>query len=222
MERTLPTVDSKPRPLIALGGSIAMASLLFVLVPFTQKISFQKERVIEFREAVTITPPAVKAPPESVEEVQETEPPPKPEFQEDFSELNLNQLEMSLNPGIGDALAMGISTQSFQTEVDTVGDIQQIFTFADLPQAPRIVNRPNIQFPRELARRGITEGKVIALIEIQPNGRAKILKIVSMTHPLLEKTAREVIRQARFTKPEVNGVATSVQGEWPIVLKQPK
>ena len=223
MEPLLPQPSSSFRTLIAFCGSICIAALIFLLIPITQEIGNQNRSVITFREtSVTLVPPTPPAAPEAPEPVETEEAPPTPEFEKDFSELSLNQLELSLNPGIGDALAIGITGGGFETQVDTIGDIEKIFTFSDLAQSPSIINQPRIDYPRELSRRGIMKGTVVALIEIQPSGKAVILKIISTTHPQLVKTAKDAIRQAHFTKPKVDGVSRTVRGEWPINFRAPQ
>ena len=105
--------------------------------------------------------------------------------------------------------------------MDALRDIEQIFTFADLDEKPRIINRPRFAYPRDLARRGIQQGKVIVRIEIDEKGRARFLKIVSATDPGLIPPAREIIRTARFIPSKVDGVPQKVVGDWPISLAAP-
>ena len=177
--------------------------------------------MIEFREALTITPPAPMLLPPTPEQVQPSEPESKPEFKQQLQDFSLNQLELSLQPGIGGALKMGIASAGFASEMDALSEIQKLFTFADLQTAPRIINSPNIIYPRELIRRGILEGQVLVKIEIDIKGRARVLKIISATDPRLISAAKEVIRKARFTPPKVAGIAQKVHGEWPIILRAP-
>jgi len=205
---------------LAYGGAFLLAATLFSLVPLTQYIGKEATNTIEFRKTVLVQPALPVAPPKA-EPPPEKEPP-KPKFQQQFNQLNLSQLQLSLKPSIQDALAVGIASGGFDTEIDTVEDIQEMFTFADLPEAPRIINQPRIQFPQTLIQQGVREGRVIVLIEINERGRATVISIKSSTHPQLVKAARNVIRQAQFTKPLIDGVPQQVSGEWPIVLRAPK
>lgn len=221
MSSTLPSANNKSRVPIALAGSALLAVFIFLLIPITQHLDNLRGKIIDFRETMTLAPPPPMVIPPAPEQVQQNEPEPPPEFERQLQNLSLNQLELNLNPGISDALKIGLAGGGFVTEVDAVSDIQKLFTFADLQEAPRIINRPNFVYPNELARRGVRQGKVIVKIEINEKGRARILKVVSTTHPGLVGPAKEIIRQARFTPPKVDGVAQKVIGEWPINLKAP-
>jgi hypothetical protein len=220
MRTVLPPASLKNNSAIALGGAFVLAVLVFLLISMMQRLD-KEASVLNYREVVLVQPPAPAVPPDVVKPPPQ-EKPPKPRFEKQFESINLKQLELSLNPGISNALAVGITSGEFETEIDAIGAIQKMFTFDDLPQAPSIINRPRIQFPQELIQRGVLEGRIVALIEIDEKGRARIIEIISSTHPQLIKTARDVIRQAQFTKPLVGGVARKVRGEWPLFLRAPR
>jgi len=197
-----------------------LASILFLIIPFTQLLTGDEPEIVTYREVLTLPPPPPIAPPAQAIELPKTTPPP-PSFEPPIDAIDPNPLTLSLNPGIGDAMAMGINTHGFKIQVDAIGDIQQIFTFADLPTAPRILNTPRITFPRKLIRQNITEGKVVVLIEINEQGQATVLKTISSTHPSLAPMAEGIVQQARFSVSKVDGVPVKVQGKWPLYLKAP-
>ena len=219
MVREFPKSHWKPTSLMALIGAIALASTLFLIIPLTQLLGDLNSNIITYREILTIKPPPPLVPPS----IQPEELPKEdlPKLEPEIEELTLNQLELSLNPGIGDALAMGIRMQKFETELDAIEAIRKVFTFADLPQPPHIINTPRITFPRELIQRGIKEGKVVLLIEIDERGKAKVLSVLSSTHSRLEPVAKGIAKRALFTIPEVDGTPVKVQGEWPLYLQAP-
>ncbi|PXA05545.1 hypothetical protein DDZ13_01345 [Coraliomargarita sinensis] len=174
---------------------------------------------LEVRE-VTFSPPPPELPPPPPDEMEppEAEEPP-PEMPKEPPPIEIDALDVALNPGAGDAVAMGIPTPDLNMEQDMTGDIQKLFTFEDLSESPRLINQPRFRYPSRLARRGIDEGKVIVEIDILPNGRAELRRIISSTHPELEEAAREIVRSARFTKPEVNGRPQTVRGRFPLILQ---
>jgi len=221
MQQILPVEHNKTRAPLALLGALVMALLVFLAIPVTQHLGNPRSDLIEFREAITITPPPPMVLPPTPEQVQPKEPEPTPEFKQQLQDFSLSRLELSLNPGISGALRIGSAGNSFMTEVDALSEIQQLFTFADLESAPRIINNPSIVYPRELIRSGIREGRVLVRIEIDTKGRARVLEIISATEPRLIPAAKEVIRKARFTAPKVGGVPQKVHGEWPIILRAP-
>jgi len=217
MEREFPEARWKWTPLFATGGALGLAALLFLLIPLTQILDEVKKPDLLVREvALAPPPPDVPPPPE------ETKPPepetPPPEMPREPPPIRIDALDVALNPGAGDAVAIGVETPQFQTE-DMTASIRQLFTFEDLPEAPRLVNQPRFRFPSELARRGIDEGKVVVEIDILPDGRARLRRIISSTHPELEAAAREIVERARFTKPVIDGRARTVRGRFPLLLQ---
>lgn len=221
MVREFPKSHWKLTPVLALIGATLLASALFLIIPLTQLLGDLNSKTITYREILTLKQPPTLAPP-SIQPQEPLEEDPLPKREPEIKALTLNPLELSLNPGIEDALAMGIKMQTFQTELDVVGAIKKVFTFADLPQTPRIINTPRIIFPRELIQRGIKEGKVVLLIEIDERGKAKVLSVISSTHSRLEPVAKGIAKRALFTIPKVNGNPAKVRGEWPLYLQAPQ
>ena len=217
-----PNPDTEKSSVVAIVGAVVIAFSLFLIVPLTQILAKPPSKIVEYREIVTIKPPLPPTPPsKDIEPLKEPEPAP-PEFKQPTENLQLNPLDLTLNPGTGDAIAMGVRTREFESEIDVMGDIEKIFTFADLPQAPRILNTPRITFPKSLTRRGIKDGKVVLLVEIDQKGRARVLKIISSSHPKLEPVAKDVVKRALFTTPEIEGETVTVRGEWPLYLQAPR
>lgn len=220
MDKPLPLAEHTAHRPVAMIGAVLLASVLFLLIPLTQKLNNAQADSYDVREIVTIPPPPIAAPPPKKTQ-KEPEPEPLPKFEQQVQAFTISQLELSLSPGIGDALRIGVKSGDLKTDFDTVSTIQEMFTFSDLEQAPSIINQPRVQYPTKLARRGIKEGRVVAKIEINERGRASVIRIISSTSPDLIAPALGVIRQARFTQPKIEGKPTKVQGDWPIVLRAP-
>jgi len=218
MPTTFPNSRWKWTPLIAIGGALGTAGLLFLLIPLTQLLDKVEEPNLKVREVRFSPPPEMPPPPPDEPQPPEPEPIP-PELPQEPPPIQIDALDVALNPGAGDAVAMGIATPNLNMESDMTQDIQKLFTFEDLAEAPRLINQPRFRFPSQLARRGIDEGRVVVEIDILPNGRAELRRIISSTHPDLEEAAREIVRSARFTKPEVDGRAQTVRGRFPLILQ---
>jgi TonB family protein len=221
MDREFPKAGNRAFSMVAFLGAIFLATLLFLVIPFTQSLIDVEKEISTFREVIIIPPPVIDdlVPPEEIpEEVLEE---PLPELEQELQELSLNQLEISLNPGIGDALSMGIKSHNLQTQVNVIGDIKQIFTFKDLPQAPRRLNMPSFTFPSTLIKKGVAVGTVVLLVEINPKGRVEVLEILSSTHKSLEGVAVSFARRSRFTIPKIDGVPRTVRGNYPVTLCAP-
>ena len=144
-----------------------------------------------------------------------------PELQESFQELNLNELELSLNPGIGDALAMGVGSVSLEEQVDVLEQIQQVFQFSDLESIPSMIASPRFDYPQSLIRRGIRKGTVDLLIRIDKKGNANVLQVLSSPHNELTRVAKRLVERSRFTTPKIDGVPVTVDGNLPLTLESP-
>ena len=221
MEREIEQPHWKRGPLVALAGAALLAVGLFLIIPLTQLLESSAPPDVTFREMVILQPPAPEAPPPPA-----NEPPPEettpPEFEHSFQELTLNQLELSLEPGIGDALSMGVRTMGeFASDVDVMANIEEVFTFEDLPDAPRLLGLPRVNYPEALARKGVRKGTVVLLVLIDEKGNVRVEDVLSSTHPDLEPEAVNVARRSRFTAPEIDGRPVKVRGEWPLTLQAP-
>lgn len=220
MPAEFPNSRWKWTPLFAIGGALGTAGLLFLLIPLTQMLDDVAAPDLELREvSFAPPPPEPPPPPPEVEEPPPEAEPVPPDMPQSPPPIEVQTLDVALNPGSGDAVAMGIEMPDFETSTSMTAEIEQLFTFEDLPEAPRLINQPRFRFPRELARRGIREGQVIVEIDILPNGQARLRRIISSTHPELEDAAREIVGSARFTKPEVNGRPQTVRGRFPLILQ---
>ena len=117
---------------------------------------------------------------------------------------------------------MGLDMGGLAPAFDGVAEIEKIFDFSELPQVPGLLFIPEIQWPQDLARRGIKSGEVVLLILIDKKGKPRVESIRSSTHPSLEAVARRFAERARFSVSEVNGEAIKVRGEWPLILQAPR
>ena len=140
---------------------------LFLIIPFTQVIQGVPVESVSFRKVLVLPPPP--EPPVIEEEVQIKDVREAvTELKSDPPAMELSQLEVSLNPGMGEALSMGVQSMDFDLEVDVVAAIKEIFDFDDLKEPPTLINARQIRlrFPPDLARRGVKEVKVVVEILI--------------------------------------------------------
>ena len=220
MDGELPGQDWRWSHVAAGAGALLLAGALFLVIPFTQLFDPPPEPDTEVREVTLAPPPPAPKPPDPPAAEPERPPTPAaPDLSRRSPEIEVAELDVSLSPGAGDALAMGAPGASLVREASTSEGIEKLFTFEDLPEAPRLLNMPGFEFPAELARRGVERGRVVVEIDILPSGRARLRRILSSTHRELEPAARRIVRQARFTKPMIDGRARTVRGRFPLVLQ---
>ncbi|CAA6695439.1 MULTISPECIES: energy transducer TonB [unclassified Lentimonas] len=205
------------RPLSFAGACILTAGL-FWIIPLTQLLDTPTQPDVIVREMTIGKPPRPETPPPPEPTPPKEQPQPNPEIAPKAAPIEIQPLDIDISPGNGDALAMGAPINSALSTNELFEDIEQLFSFEDLAEAPRLINTPSFRFPTSLTRRGVKRGKVIVEIDILPNGSANLLRIITASHPELEATARQIVRSARFTPPKVNGQPQTVRGRFPIVL----
>lgn len=225
MAKPLPQSNLRRSPLLALVGALFMSVSLFLVIPFTQVIQGVPAETVAYRKVVVMPPPP--EPPVIEQEIQPREVKEAvAELQHDPPAMELSQLEVSLSPGMGEALSMGVQAMSFDLEVDAVSAIKEIFDFDDLKEPPRLINAKQIRlrFPPELARRGVKEVKVVVEILIDQEGRAQPIKIASSSYAdsKVDQEAMRAVRQARFTITQIEGRPVQVRARFPLTLRAPR
>lgn len=227
MRDDFPQSNWKLTPILAFLGAVVMAVGLFLLVPLTQTLNAVAPETVVYREVTLAAPPPPKAPPPTKQsESSQQQAAKKPQLARDVPQLSLSQLEISLNPGRGASLTMGVQQMQFDGDIDVVGDIEKIFEFDELPQPPSLINQSQLSYtyPRDLARRGVGDVTVILQVIIDENGRTNVDKLLSTSYPnaQIEQEARRVASKARFTITKIDGRAVKVRARFPLKLRPPR
>lgn len=176
---------------------------VFLLLPFTQYISGGNDGKVDIRSVDVTLPPPPPPPPEPPppEEQHEEEPP--PDLQKSPPQLSLSQMELALNPGIGDAMAGAFAFEGFGVQPDAVGDLD-IFDVADLDRPPRRVKTVPPVYPIEM-RRSRIQGVVALILVIDKNGNATVEKVAETTNREFNQAAIAAAEQCRWEPPMKNG-----------------
>lgn len=186
---------------VVLGILITLCILL--VIPFTQLLTGlqPKERTVRTFDVVELPPPA---PPE-VEDPPDPPPPeePPPEAESPPPPLSLNQLELALNPGIGEALAGVGGFEAFDLSPDAALETQ-LFSVQELDELPRPVRQVRMEPPTRFRQERVS-GLVKVEIMIDEKGRTTVRDIVESSHAELEQPAREALRQWVWSPPTRNG-----------------
>ncbi|NBB80806.1 MAG: hypothetical protein GVY36_15380 [Verrucomicrobia bacterium] len=193
-----------------LGCSMALCIML--LVPLTQLMEPERERV-EIIESIEMAAPPSPPPPE--------EPPPPPEPEEETPpELDqpppmptMEQLELSLNPGTGGPLGLDIGI-GFDFSTESTEQLETIFGFGELDEMPRLLNE-NLPFryPPN-APRGRGNAFVDLLIIIDRDGRVRVEDVYDFSHRELLQAARQHVERFRFSTPIRQGEPVSAKYRW--------
>ncbi len=197
-------------------GALATA-VLFVLVPLVQSLDPERPEVLELEE-INLAAPPPPSPPTADEpppsQPEEDEP---PELEVPPPMLSLEQIEISLNPGIGgDVTAAGLR-MDFDFETESAEEMMAIFEFSDLDKVPHITRRCRFRYPPRF-RRSPGEGFVKLLILLDSKGRVSVEEVLDASHPEFIPAVEACAESTRFSPPLRNGKPVRARYEWKFVF----
>jgi protein TonB len=201
MDKLLRFLGRTGRRFVAAILAAAMTLAFFLLLPLMQQISEQPKQAYQTRPASVATPPPPEPPEEEPPEPEEQEE--KPEMQEPEPEpLNLQQLEMSLNPGTGGAAGAAMKI-NLSDKTAGGGASEGLFSMAELDQRPQVTYQPSPEITE--AVREASPGTVTVIFIVNKKGRVENVKVKNSTHPALEEPVVEAVENYRFQPGERQG-----------------
>jgi len=194
MKRLLRLAKQVFHRLLVVVGAAGMTLAFFVLLPVMQQISDAPQQDLTVSEAPAVTPPPPEPPEEEPPEPEEPEE--EPEMDDPEPEpLSLDQLEMSLNPGMGGAASASMKINlGDKTSAESAGDA--LFSMAELDQRPQVMYQPTPKITD--AVREAAPGSVTVIFIVNKQGRVDQVKVQQSSHPALEQPVVEAVRQYRF------------------------
>jgi protein TonB len=201
-----------------IGGALTLA--LFLILPMLENIGRQESK--EDLQLTTVDA-VEQPPPPAVAEEKKPEPPPEeappPELTEQATPLDLSQLELALNPGLGDGavgdFAVKLSTAEGAAGMKNSSD--DIFSMAELDQAPRVMFQPAPQYPPELKKKKI-QGTVYVLFIVDQEGRVRDPKIQKSDNTAFDVPAMNAVKKWRFEPGKVGGKAVQFRMRVPLTF----
>ncbi|WOO42714.1 energy transducer TonB [Rubellicoccus peritrichatus] len=200
--------------LFAIIGGVCVTALILLVLPLTQWLSQfhrneQTPRSIEIvREPPDAIPPE---PPKQEEEEKESEP---PELENQLQQLDLNQLELALRPGIGDMSAGSLGIDGFALSGD-ISNEMDLFEVHELDRVPSKISAPKFIMPRELKESG-ARGRVELIVRISPRGKVTVLSVYRSDDPSLIPFARKYAEKILFEAPTKDGVPVAAKYRLPL------
>ena len=191
---------------ILLGiGALAIAFGIGILLPLTQLLN-PNEGKKQIRSVEIALPPP---PPPPI-----SEPPPPPD---QSMNIDLSQLDMNLNAGVGNIMAGVFAFKGFSASKDAMSEMK-IFNLAELDRKPRLLRKPSIKYPPSLKRKKI-EGDVKLLVLINERGSVKVLKVLSTSHPEFTEAATKAVERSRYEAPKKGGKAVRTKFLLPVPFR---
>jgi protein TonB len=194
-----------------------VTAAIFLFLPLMQTIGSPSSSDLTIRSLDVASleppppPPAVEEP-EEEQEVEET-----PELLENAPPLDLNQLELALNPMVGDGMFGDFSVKLVNQLTNGGGkdEVNKIFSLADLDQRPRVIFQRIPNYPAELRQR---QGTVYIVFMVDTHGRVINPKIEKSTDSAFERPALEAVKQWRFEPGTRNGETVAFKMRAPITF----
>lgn len=178
----------------------ALAGCLFLLLPLTQFLARPSEEPVALREVDTaqpIPPPPPPPPPGPPEPATEAPPRPMaaPEMERSTPPLSLPQLQLALEPGLGEL--EGDFTFNFNLAPGEVAEVDA-YRVEEVDEQPQPIRQAEPHYPRELQRAGIS-GHVTLEFIIEADGTVSEITVTDSTHHRFERSAVEAARRWHFT-----------------------
>ena len=175
--------------------AVVLTFAVFLALPLTQMMSAARQKSLDLSSFAAYAPPPPPPPIESEPEPEE-EPEPEPqELQEDSTlpPLNLSQLEMALDGGMGDGIGIGLG---MKTASDMVAAIE-VFELSQVDKPPTATMVIPPQYPRSLQQSG-TAGSVTLVFVLDEKGRVKQPTVEASSHVAFERAALEAVKKWMF------------------------
>jgi len=188
-------------------GFLATAGL-FLALPFFQLISTVGTHdigivSIDMSKPPPPAPPVEKTPPPEKEEKTDN-----PELRREMPKLTLSQLELALNPGMGDATAGGDFSMDFQ--VHAMEELEIIFELSEVDRIPQAIYRVAPVYPYEMKQKGIN-GEVSLFFVCDSQGRVKQVRIKSSSNREFDQPATNALCQWKFEPGMKDGQPVNVR-----------
>lgn len=177
-------------------GAVTLTLVFFLVLPLMQTIASRplSDMVVQEVDTANVPPPP-PPPEEEPEEEPEPEEPP-PELQEEAPPLDLAQLELALNPGMGGGFMAGDFEVKLNTGPGGGDNLDELFSMADLDQKPRVVYQPGPILTAKL--RNKAPGTVYVLFIVDKDGRVVNPKVQKSTDPVFDTPALTAVKKWKF------------------------
>jgi hypothetical protein len=192
-------------------GLLATA-LIFLLVPLTQLSHTPRPEAMRI-EPITLATQSPPPPPEyTQEQLPPTEVDARPELKQVPPLPTLEQLNLSLNPGVGGDLSAGLGF-NFDLGADSATEMMKLFDFDELDEVPRLIREGRFQYPPNSPRgRGLAH--VLLLVYIDTKGRVQVQHAIEYSHREFVEAASRMANSSRFSIPMRDGRPVRSSYEW--------
>ncbi len=199
-----PTKGFKRIPVGSTGLAALAVLLLLGMLPFTQYLAGLKKQDLQVRAFDVSAPPPQFTPPEPPPPEPPPEQEPPPEMEPPPPQMSLSALNMSLNPGVGGALAADVSMGNIGVDAsETMKDIA-LFEMSELDEMPRKVREGRPVIPPKMSRNKV-EGYIYLEGVINEDGSVNYVRTIEASHREYETAFIGYMSGLKYTQPRKGG-----------------
>jgi protein TonB len=222
MHRALPIFRWIAVNAAAVFGGLLITLGLFLVLPVLEAITAPADSDLLVRDANVAALPPPPPPPPPEEEKKEEEPeeePPPPKLAEETPPLDLSQLELALNVGMGGGIGGDFAVK---LQVDTKaaagagGGDEALFSLSDLDQKPRAIFQPSPSIAPKLRKK--TPATVYVIFTVDPRGRVENPLVQSSSNPEFDAAALAAVKQWKFEPGKRGGQSVRFRMRVPITF----
>jgi len=185
----------------AMSGGLGIALACFLVLPLLEAISATEpaDLVVSAMDTAALPPPPPPPPePEQEEDKPQDDQPPPPALADEAPPLDLSQLEMALNPGMGGLDGAGDFAIKIAAAGGSGGDkgVDELFSLADLDQKPRPVFQQQPTLTALLKKK--LPANVVVVFTVDQQGRVENPVVQSASDPAFEQPVLAAIKQWKF------------------------
>jgi protein TonB len=182
---------------LSIFGAVAVTLLLFLLLPLLQAVSqpLDSDLTVTEIDVASLPPPPAPPPPEEEKQEEEEEEPPPPDLSDETPPLDLDQLEIALQPSQGGGAVTGDFTIRIDSRTDAGGSDEPV-AISDLDQQPRPIHQPlPASTPKMKSKAPAT---VHVIFTVDESGRVETALVQRSTDSLFDNAALAAVKQWKF------------------------
>lgn len=197
-------------------AAAVFTALCFLVLPVMQSIRKPPDDMVQLGDVDTAELPPPPPPIEEEEPPEEEPEEPEPELEEEIQTLDLSQLELALNPGVGEGFGGAELGNLLKVAGAGGDDVDALFSLADLDQAPRVIYQPAPVRSAKVRKK--SPGTVKVIFIVNERGRVEKPMVQSSSDPVFERPALAAVKQWKFEPGKRNGKAVSTRMRIPITF----
>ena len=201
-------------------GAVVMTLALFLILPVLEAINADPTDKFIVQSVSTANVPPPPPPPEEKPKEEKKEEKEPPKFTETAPPLDLSQLELALNAGVGsgDGLLPDLTNRLPGAQGET-GDVDSLFDISDLDQKPRVVFQPGPQINAQMQKQQKASANTVYIVFIvDQDGRVQDAKIQNSSNPVFDSAALSAVKRWKFEPGKRNGQSVRFRMRVPITF----